>query len=86
MTAATVIEQQIFVPGLRVGIINGQNDNTSSFGFNNVAGAVLTNSDDDEFASITAISAGVATIGLVDDTGSAVTTDRDIYFVAWGSD
>ena len=86
MTAATVTINDGFIPSIRKGSISAANDYTTSFGFSSCEGAVLTNSDDDEFASITAISSGVVTLGLVDDGGSAVTTARTIYFIAWGKD
>jgi len=86
MTAATVTEHPTYVPGMKVGSISAANNYTCSFGFSKLIGAVLTNSDDDEWATLTAISSGVGTLGLVDDAGAAVSTARTIYFVAWGDE
>ena len=86
MTAATVYEDEGYIPGIKKGYISGANDYTCSFGFAVLKGAILTTSDDDEFASLTAISSGVGTIGVTDDAGAAVSTARTIYFIAWGDE
>lgn len=84
MTAATVTLNGPAYPGIKFGVASAANDYTIDTGLSSCEGIVLTTSDDDEFASATSISGGTVTIGVVDDEGNAVTTARDIYFLAWG--
>lgn len=86
MTLATLTPYQAAnYPGLKKGVLSAQNGYTSTFGFKNCRGAVLTVDDDnDAIVTLTAITAGVGTIGINDDANAAVAAATKIYYLAWG--
>lgn len=86
MTAITLTEDsKCPIPGVKKGAFSaGRDGYTSKFGLSYVRGVVLTMDDNDDVIVSAQLSAGTATLGMIDDAGAAVSADSTGFYWAWG--
>ena len=85
MTAATLTEfSGVPIPGVKKGAFSAQDGYTTKFGLSYVRGAVCTMDDNDDVIVSIQLSSGTATFGMIDDAGSAVSSDSTGFYWAWG--
>lgn len=66
------------------GKVNGQDTETIDTGLDVIISFHLTATADGHIATANSVTGGVITVGLVDDAGSAIDSDEDIYWSAMG--
>jgi hypothetical protein len=69
---------------LAVGSSSVADGDTIDTGLNNVEVIVLTTTNATHIAAATSISGGTVTVGLLNNTGAAVTTAETVYWIAVG--
>ncbi len=88
MTVATLTKiYEDNLPGFNFGYITAANDYTSTFGFSTVEWVFVVSKNDDDAIISADISLGTATLGVISDSGAAITsaTPVEIFFMAKGS-
>lgn len=84
MTAATLSPVDLQYANIKFGTANLYNGYTSNFGFNKLSGVILTTVSDSDVILGCAIASGAGTVSVIGHAGSAVTTELDVTYIAWG--
>lgn len=86
MAAGTVTFFDTAFPGVKMGVVSASDGDTINTRLGTLKGITMTPTTTGAAANFTSVSGGTVTISLKTHAGAGISSDENIYFIAWGED